>query len=102
MDLGDEKDDEFRIETTVVDDETLDLGPFRDTDAAAADKGAAETSQQTATMEMTEEADDVSQLYSVVDRSRKSSAREAGGDDPAATSEPVTSFAKRNPPLVAL
>jgi hypothetical protein len=29
MDLGEEKDEEFRIETTVVDDETLDLGPFR-------------------------------------------------------------------------
>ena len=103
MDLGDEKDDEFRIETTVVDNETLDLGPFKDSDSQGTDTGTATagTSQQTATMEMTEEVDGDAYLYSVVDPARKSS-KPTGGENPADAPEVVTSFSKLGHHLVAL
>ena len=104
MDLGDEKDDEFRIETTVVDNETLDLGPFRDSDGQGTGTGTATagTSLQTATMEMTEEVDGEAYLYSVVDPARKSSRRSAGGENPADAPEAVTSFSKLDHHLVSL
>ena len=102
MDLGDEKDDEFRIETTVVDNETLDLGPFKDSDGQGTGTATAGTSQQTATMEMTEEVDGDAYLYSVVDPARKSSRRSAGGEKPADAPEAVTSFSKLDHHLVSL
>lgn len=121
MHLGEEdKLDEFRIETTVVDDETLDLGPFKGSDIARTSQHkAAGTStptpgvtaaggavivssrpssagskvDQVATMEMTEKEED-GYLYSSIGRSTKSKA-EPG-------EEAVTSFLTTEPILVRL
>ncbi|KAK7113627.1 uncharacterized protein [Littorina saxatilis] len=128
MNLGaeaEEGDEEFRIETIVVDNEPLDLGPFRDSDVpnqpttsatssagpaststGVLTGGNARTSQQTATLEMTEDGDDEDDddegyLYSTVDRSRQTSARSDSNVDPMPTSEAVTSFSKLDPSLVA-
>ncbi|XP_076458689.1 uncharacterized protein LOC143292367 isoform X2 [Babylonia areolata] len=101
MDLGEERDDveEVRIETTIVDDEHLDLGPYRhaaggdpatpSTQANGFVAAAAAVSEKSATLEMTEEdqpqpggsggAGD-SYVYSTVDRaSKKSKSGGSGG-----------------------
>nr|KAG5707586.1 hypothetical protein BaRGS_001134 [Batillaria attramentaria] len=71
MELGEEeKDEDFRIETTVVDNETLDLGPFHDDTPRQQEPPG--TSTDVATMQLEDE--DVG-LYSVVDKSRKTSTR---------------------------
>ncbi|KAK7498329.1 hypothetical protein BaRGS_00010589, partial [Batillaria attramentaria] len=96
MELGEEeKDEDFRIETTVVDNETLDLGPFHDDTPRQQEPPG--TSTDVATMQLEDE--DVG-LYSVVDKSRKTSTR-SGDAVPADSSEAVTSFSKMDPMLVA-
>lgn len=105
MELGEEREEpEVRIETTVVDNEALDLGPYystyavttsASTSAAAASTSAANASVSAAVsateadasvgfepsvrMEMTEEEPGEAYIYSVVDRSAKKAAAARSG-----------------------
>lgn len=118
MDLEEEdKDDDFKIETTVVDDETLDLGPYRNstdivpkpvieipsgfaalptgTNGSVKFSGSSKAgaSKQTATLEMMEEPEDDEKDYTY--SSVQSTVRDDG-------EEAVTSFSRLDPSLVAL
>lgn len=85
MDLGEEKEEpEFRIETSLVDNETLDLDPFKASDTPRADPQTQEattatttttnrrsTAEQTLTMDMGDEEDDEDLHTPSVDRPRQ-------------------------------
>lgn len=92
MELGEEVDD-FRIETTVIDDETLDLGPYKDSSSHPT----AVLSEPTASSAY--EDVETKNIYSAVDRSRLSSAKSKSETEN--TTEKVTSFSKNDPTLVA-
>lgn len=110
LQLGEEATDDFQIETSVVDNETLDLGPFHDIDPLRHVSPAA-------AMKIVDPTYDEA-VYSVVTRdSSRRSVNPKGGDggDEAADKHPsrpasgvslksegVTSFASRDHTLVAL